>query len=51
MLAQKQPSIQRVRNSSLAERLCAENVRGLNAPPKLRNANALVGEHCDVGEA
>ena len=28
MLAQKQPSIQRVRNSSLVERSCAENVRG-----------------------
>ena len=34
MLAQKQPRIQRVRNSSLAERPCAENVRGLNTPPK-----------------
>ena len=29
MLAQKQPYIQRVRNSSLAERSCAENVPGL----------------------
>ncbi len=28
MLAQKQPFIQRVRNSSLVERSCAENVRG-----------------------
>ncbi len=28
MLAQKQPYIQRVRNSSLVERSCAENVRG-----------------------
>ena len=28
MLAQKQPHIQRVRNSSLVERSCAENVRG-----------------------
>ena len=28
MLAQKQPYIQRVRNSSLVERACAENVRG-----------------------
>ena len=28
MLAQKQPHIQRVRNSSLAERSCAENTRG-----------------------
>ena len=29
MLAQKQPHIQRVRNSSLVERSCAENVTGL----------------------
>ena len=29
MLAQKQPYIQRVRNSSLVERSCAENVPGL----------------------
>ena len=36
MLAQKQPHIQRVRNSSLVERLCAEDVTGLNTPPKLR---------------
>ena len=28
MLAQKQPHIKRVRNSSLVERSCAENVRG-----------------------
>ena len=28
MLAQKQPYMQRVRNSSLVERSCAENVRG-----------------------
>ena len=28
MLAQKQPFIQRVRNSSLVESPCAENVRG-----------------------
>ena len=28
MLAQKQPLIQRVRNSSLVEWSCAENVRG-----------------------
>ena len=52
MLAQKQPSIQRVRNSSLVERSCAENVRGSNAPPKLRNAfYALVEEHCMHVEA
>ena len=36
MLAQKQPLIQRVRNSSLVERLCAENLTGLNLTPKLR---------------
>ena len=36
MLAQKQPLIQRVRNSSLVERLCAENLTGLNYTPKLR---------------
>ena len=47
MLAQKQPYIQRVRNSSLVESSCAENVRGSNAPPKLRNTSydGLVGEH------
>ena len=37
MLAQKQPYIERVRNSSLAERCRAENVRGSNTPPKLRS--------------
>ena len=36
MLAQKQPYIKRVRNSSLVERSCAENVRGSNTTPKLR---------------
>lgn len=36
MLAQKQPFIQRVRNSSLVERLCAENLTGLRYEPKLR---------------
>ena len=36
MLAQKQPFIQRVRNSSLVERLCADNLTGLNLTPKLR---------------
>ena len=38
MLAQKQPFIQRVRNSSLVERLRAENTRGSNMPPKLWDA-------------
>ena len=37
MLAQKQPYIKRVRNSSLVERSCAENVRGSNTLPKLRD--------------
>ena len=31
MLAWKQPFIQRVRNSSLVERPCAENVAGIKA--------------------
>ena len=35
MLAQKQPHIKRVRNSSLVEWLCAENVTGLSIQPKL----------------
>ena len=35
MLAQKQPFIQRVRNSSLVEWLCAENLTGLRYKPKL----------------
>ena len=39
MLAQKQPHIQRVRNSSLVERSCA------------RDAQASVGEHCQSAEA
>jgi hypothetical protein len=34
MLAWKQPSIQRVRNSSLVERPCAENNRASSPPPK-----------------
>ena len=51
MLAQKQPYIQRVRNSSLVERSCAENEPGLNTTPKLRNPKGLVGEHSINGEA
>jgi len=35
MLAQKQPYIKRVRNSSLVEWFCAENVTGLSIQPKL----------------
>ena len=40
MLAQKQPYIQRVRNSSLVESSCAENVRGWNTTPKPWTRNA-----------
>ena len=47
MLAQKQPHIQRVRNSSLVERLCAEDVTGLNTPPKLR---VRLYEYCTLRE-
>ena len=43
MLAQKQPLIQRVRNSSLVERLCAENLTGLNLAPKLRQCSNTLG--------
>ena len=52
MLAQKQPLIQRVRNSSLVERLCAENLTGLNLTPKLRQCTYVywVGERCIRGE-
>ena len=35
MLAQKQPFIKRVRNSSLVECPCAEDLTGLNRVPKL----------------
>ena len=35
MLAQKQPLIKRVRNSSLVEWSCAENLTGLKSTPKL----------------
>ena len=51
MLAQKQPYIQRVRNSSLVEGSCAENEPGLNTTPKLRNPKGLVEEHCIREEA
>ena len=43
MLAQKQPLIQRVRNSSLVERLCAENLTGLRYKPKLRLRRKMRG--------
>ena len=35
-----------MRNSSLVEWLCAENLTGLKSIPKLRNAQALVDERC-----
>ena len=37
-------TIQRVRNSSLVERPCAEDVRGSSTEPKSRDAQASVGE-------
>ena len=43
MLAQKQPYIQRVRNSSLVEWFCAENLTGLNDTPKLGMQHWLHG--------
>ena len=43
MLAQKQPLIQRVRNSSLVEWFCAENVTGLSVQPKLRHCSNALG--------
>ena len=51
MLAQKQPFIQRVRNSSLVEWPCAEDERGLNLLPKLRTERSVVGEHRMRAEA
>ena len=50
MLAQKQPHIQRVRNSSLVER-CAENVRTEHTTPKHRIPQGMVEEHCWRDEA
>ena len=48
MLAQKQPYIKRVRNSSLVEWFCAENVTGLSIQPKLGLCTQVqgVGERC-----
>ena len=59
MLAQKQPHIQRVRNSSLAERSCAENVPGLKHDTEAEDLEAasrrltvrLVEEHSWKDEA
>jgi hypothetical protein len=46
MLAQKQPHIQRVRNSSLVESPCAENVPGLKHDTEtVESRKRLVGEH------
>ena len=50
MLAQKQPSIKRVRNSSLVECPRAEDVTGLNSIPKLGMQKCMVGERCMRGE-
>ena len=36
-------TIQRVRNSSLVERLCAENIRGSSTEPKSRQQRKLLG--------
>ena len=46
MLAQKQPYIKRVRNSSLVEWFCAENSTGLKCVPKL----GLLPKGSGVGE-
>ena len=50
MLAQKQPFIKRVRNSSLVECPCAEDLTGLNYIPKLGIPKGMVGERCVRGE-
>ena len=50
MLAQKQPHIKRVRNSSLVEWFCAEDLTGLSIQPKLGKQECLVGERCMRGE-
>ena len=52
MLAQKQPRIKRVRNSSLVEGLGAENSTGLKSIPKRCIVlSAVVGEHSIVGRS
>ena len=43
-------TIQRVRNSSLVERPCAENIRGSSTEPKSRHAQAWVGERSKLVE-
>ena len=47
-MAQKQPFLERVRNSSLVEQLCADNETGLSMAPKPRARSVelrAVGEH------
>ena len=56
MLARKQPFIQRVRNSSLVERLRVDNKRASSVPPKpwasrYSNISEAVGEHSAGVEA
>ena len=52
MLAQKQPFIQRVRNSSLVEWSCAEDVPGLKRDTEAMDARKrVVEEHSVLGEA
>ena len=45
--------IERVRNSSLVEWRCAENITGLNTPPKLwqMSQDVWVGERCTAEKA
>ena len=50
MLAQKQPFIKRVRNSSLVEWPCAEDLTGLKCTPKLGMQQCMVGERRIRGE-
>ena len=50
MLAWKQPFIQRVRNSSLVERLGVDNNRASNRIPKPWDTQVSVGEHSSAGE-
>ena len=53
MLAQKQPFIQRVRNSSLVEWSCAEDVPGLKRDTEAQDLHnvQVVEEHCIRAEA
>ena len=50
MLAQKQPFIQRVRNSSLVKWSCAEDVPGLKRDTEAKDLRKqVVEEHCVSG--